>query len=53
MIEIGKIYLEENGAGRLYIPREVIKALSLHHRDIIRLKAEDGELKAKPLRDLT
>ncbi|VVB55026.1 Uncharacterised protein [uncultured archaeon] len=52
MIEIGKIYLEDNGAGRIYVPREVILALSLKHRDILRLKTEDGELKAKPLRDL-
>ena len=51
-VDIGKIFLDGNGAGRLYIPRTIISAGGLRHKEKVRLRVAGGVVNATPLRRL-
>jgi len=46
MIDLGKIFIEKNGAGRMYIPKTIIKALEASNKEQMILHVIDGELTA-------
>jgi len=44
MIEVGKVFVDGTGAGRLYIPRTVVQELELLNKDPIKLEVADKTL---------
>jgi len=48
-IEIGKIYVDKQGAGRLYIPKTIIAHLQLQNKEHIKLEANKNTLTAKSI----
>jgi len=52
MIEVGKVFIDQAGAGRLYLPKTVVDALELSHRDHVKLEVEKGRLHVTSLKQI-
>ena len=52
LIEVGKIFIDRQGAGRLYIPRKVVKHLGLENKDHMKLEADTINMKATAIKKL-
>jgi hypothetical protein len=48
-VDVGKIFVDGSGAGRLYLPKTIVDALQIQHKEQMKLEANEGALKAKPL----
>lgn len=52
MITVGKIHVDQNGAGRIYVPKSLVQCLDLEHKDQLKLEALQDQLTAKALKNL-
>ena len=52
-VDVGKVFIDHTGAGRLYIPRNIIQALALQHKEHVRLEASEGTLSARSLKNVS
>ncbi len=48
MISVEKMYEDKDGAGRFYIPREIVKGLAWRHRERLVLIQDKYELRIIP-----
>lgn len=52
LIEVGKIFVDRQGAGRLYLPKKIISHLKLENKDHMKLEANNTYLKATAIKKL-
>ena len=45
ILSVQKIYLDNKGGGRIYIPQDLIKQLGWKHNERIVIVQEDGEMR--------
>ncbi|MGC9124366.1 MAG: AbrB/MazE/SpoVT family DNA-binding domain-containing protein [Thermoplasmata archaeon] len=53
MIEITKIYVDKDGAGRIYIPKEFVKKLSWKNKEKLLIHDSNSALIIKPAEEGT
>jgi bifunctional DNA-binding transcriptional regulator/antitoxin component of YhaV-PrlF toxin-antitoxin module len=53
MIEITKIYVDNKGAGRIYIPKEFVKKLSWRNKEKLLIHDSNSALIIKPAEEGT
>ena len=44
MIEISKIYVDKDGAGRLYVPKKILMSLGLKNKQQLMIRTEDSKM---------
>ena len=52
VFNVGKIFIDVGGAGRLYVPKKIVQAMKLEHKESVRLKACGRVLEVCSLRRL-
>lgn len=52
LIEVGKIFVDRQGAGRLYVPKRIVTQLNLENKDHMKLEANDISLTATAIKKL-
>jgi len=52
LIDVGRIYRDRGGGGRMYLPKTVMDAADFKHKDHLKLEVKDNTLKAVALRGL-
>ncbi len=45
LIAMGKIYVDSKGAGRLYVPKEIVSSMGYRNREKVLLTLEGSDLK--------
>jgi antitoxin component of MazEF toxin-antitoxin module len=49
IIEVGKIYVDRQGAGRIYLPKKIVNHLNLKNKEHLKLEANTNTLKITPI----
>lgn len=52
LIEVGKVFVDRQGAGRIYVPKNVVSRLGLVNKDHMKLEVNAEYLKAKAIKRL-
>ena len=51
LIEISKIYVDKDGAGRLYVPKKILEALKWEDKEQILIKTQDSIMIGEPVKE--
>jgi len=52
MTDIGKIFVDSKGAGRIYIPKRLMKKLDFQNRDLVIIRAFGNKLEILKLEEV-
>lgn len=51
-IDVGKVFVDKVGAGRIYIPKRILDISTLEHKDRVKLEVVDNSIVVTPLKNL-
>lgn len=52
MIDVGKVFVDKTGAGRVYVPRRVVEEMNLQNKDQVKLEVKEKTLTVIALKEM-